>query len=140
MKIIAASTWDLRIVAFVLFGLTFFPLFFGLISLERTVLLPGLGMLLVSTLLYFFGSCTYTISYDEEAGLFTIVNRKERVTINKKNVLAVRQRLTIFQSHWPLPSRYHYVLIVRNQNGKKSLYRFVIWSDEPVLLKNYRTP
>lgn len=137
MTIISKSIIDTRTLALVLFGIGPLPFIFGLISFQFVVFLAGLGILLTGLLFYFFGRCSYTVSYDEQAEHFNIANRKEHVVIKKNDVIRVREHFTLLQSNWPFPSYYYHTLIVKNHEGKKSRYRFVIWSNEPELLKNY---
>lgn len=105
--------------------------------MQLAVILTSLGIILVGLPLYFFGKSTYTVSYDEKAEHFNLTNPKESVIIKKNDVLDVHKNITVFQTWWPLPNHYYYILTVNNEVGKKLRFRFVIWSNQPQLLKNY---
>jgi hypothetical protein len=134
---ISTSILDERIAAYILFALGVFPFLFSLISLHLVFLLAGSGMLLLAALLYFFGRCSYAVSYDKTAGHFRIANRKESLTIMKKDVFRVRRRMMFFHNNWSGENCYFHVLTVKNQDGKTSRYRFLIWSNQLNLLENY---
>ncbi len=137
MTVISKSTIDTRTISMVLFGIGGTPTLLGIIGLNLAVLFSGIGIISIGLLIFFFGKSTYSVSYDEKSERFILNSRQDSVTINKSDVISVKKRITFFQTWWPLNRHYYYTLTAKNKLGKKTHYRFVIWSNQPGLKLNY---
>lgn len=137
MTTISKSIIDTRTQSLILFGLGATPLVMGIISMQLVVILTSVGIIIAGLFLYFFGQSTYKVVYDEKSQHFNLSNRKESIMIKKNDVLDVQKKITFLQTWWPLPRHYYYTLTAKNESGKKLRYRFVIWSNQPNLLKSY---
>jgi hypothetical protein len=137
MTVISQSVVDPRNFALILFAIGGSVFSLGVLKLDFIISLAGFGIVAIGALLYFLGKSTYKVTYHQQSGDFELNNRKESLIINKSAVQGVEKRITFFQTWWPLPRHYYYVLKTKNELGKKANYRFVIWSSEPNILRNY---
>jgi hypothetical protein len=134
MTVISKSLIDPRNLSLALIGIGGTPLVIGIINLNWILILAGMVILTIGILVLFFGKSTFSVAYNNKSETFTLSSRQANLTVNKPDVLDVRQRFTFFQLMWPLPRPYYYVLKAKNDKS----YKFVIWSNQPNLKSNYK--